>query len=98
MKSKAWKSIEENTLFSLLKHPLIRCRPGSSVGEALKSYYSKERSSAVLMGTDLSVSCQWRGEVCFLGEQDNIVIRKHAEHLEEIELYFVFNKDLFYVK
>ena len=99
MNSEVWKRIEESTLFTLIKHPLIRCRPDSSVGMALKSYFSEERSSDILMATDFDMMFQRKNEMCFLGEFDTTVVRKHILELtDHVELYFVFNKELFYIK
>ena len=99
MNSEAWRRIEESTLFTLIKHPLIRCRPDSSVGMALKSYFSEERSSDILMATDFDMMFQRKNEMCFLGELDTTVVRKHILELtDHVELYFVFNKELFYIK
>ena len=93
-----WMSMDEETLFSILKHPLIRCRTDTLVGGALKSYYSRKSPPKVLMGIDPDVKCNCESSVWFPGEQEDIMQRKHVTPWRIIiELFFVFCEELYYV-
>ena len=95
IKSDSWKNVNQQTLFSLLKHPSIQCKPTILVGEVLQSHFSENTSSNILMGVKMEAQSLSPIEMCFPEKDNNIVLKRGLLTSGTIILYFVFRKELF---
>ena len=97
IKSDAWKKLDEMTMLSLFKHPLIQCKPDTLVGGAWKSYFGESTTLDILMGINYGTVCSRKIDMCLLKKESNVAIQRHLIDKERKKSYFVCCKELYYV-
>ena len=97
-KTDAWKTLDGETLLSLLKEPMIQCKPETLVGEGWKQCFSGKSDCDILMGVNFKEECVRKTPTFFLREPSSIIsVQRHVIDEEVHKLYFVFGKELFYI-
>ena len=98
MKTDSWKKMDRETLFSLLKEPMIQCKPETSVGEAWKFCFSDRSDGDILMGVDFKNEYMRRTSMRYLHEDSSVIaVQRRVIDKEVPKSYFVFGMELFYI-
>ena len=100
IKSDGWKGLDGENMLSILKSPIIQCRPEKFIGGVMKSYFSESNSTNMLMSINGSEIHHSGIEVCChdnnkKAKVTNSLFLRHEDKLTECELYFVFQQELY---